>query len=96
MNDVDLQAFDGPATLIFSRKVKAGRETAYRAWFSGFQDATRLVIGFLGASTMGRGAAEGEYISIVRFDTFEHLRAWEESDLRRDWLTRLPRRRRSK
>ena len=31
-----------------------------------------------------------EYISIVRFDCFENLRAWEESELRRDWLAKLP------
>jgi antibiotic biosynthesis monooxygenase (ABM) superfamily enzyme len=90
MSADDLGAFDGPATLIFSRKVKPGREAAYRRWVSGFQDATRQVPGFLGASTMGHGAVEGEYISIVRFDTFEHLREWEASDLRRDWLGKLP------
>ena len=83
-------AFDGPVTLIFARKVKPGREAAYKDWVSGFQRATQGVPGFLGASTMGRGAAEHEYISIVRFDTFEHLQAWEESDLRREWLARLP------
>jgi antibiotic biosynthesis monooxygenase (ABM) superfamily enzyme len=83
-------AFAGEATLIFIRRVKAGREVAYRFWVAGFQQASRDVQGFLGASTMGRGATGNEYISIVRFDSFENLRAWEESDLRREWLETLP------
>ncbi|MDP8999540.1 MAG: antibiotic biosynthesis monooxygenase [Myxococcota bacterium] len=82
-------AFEGPATLIFRRKVKPGRAPAYREWVEGMQRASKDVIGFLGASTM-RGDVEEDYISIVRFDTFENLRAWEESGLRREWIARLP------
>lgn len=83
-------AFEGPATLIFVRKVKPGREAAYKAWVAGFQEASRQVKGFLGASTMARGQEGPEYISIVRFDTFVSLNEWEASDLRTDWLRRLP------
>jgi antibiotic biosynthesis monooxygenase (ABM) superfamily enzyme len=83
-------AFDGPATLIFSRKVMPGREAEYKAWVAGFQDASRAVKGFLGASTMGRGAADHDFVSIVRFDSFENLRAWEDSELRHQWVAKLP------
>jgi antibiotic biosynthesis monooxygenase (ABM) superfamily enzyme len=87
-NDPD--AFDGPVTLIFSRKVRRGREAEYKAWVAGVQRASRQVAGFLGASTMGPGAAGNDYVSIVRFDTLDHLRLWEESELRREWLAKLP------
>jgi antibiotic biosynthesis monooxygenase (ABM) superfamily enzyme len=90
MAHADSRAFEGPATLIFSRRIKPGRETTYREWVSNFQDASRRVNGFLGASTMGRGATGNEYISVVRFATFDNLRAWEESDLRQSWLAKLP------
>lgn len=81
----------GPVTLSFTRKVKAGREAEYRAWVSGMQAASRQVKGFLGASTMAKGDGAGnEYVSVVRFDSFDHLREWEESELRRDWVARLP------
>jgi hypothetical protein len=89
MNQPD-SAFNGPATLIFSRKIKRGREDAYKTWVSDFQHASREVKGFIGASTMGRGPEGAEYISIVRFDTFDNLRAWEESHLRREWADKLP------
>jgi hypothetical protein len=82
----------GPVTLIFTRKVKRGRQAEYREWVGGIQAASREVKGFLGASTMAKdgGASGNEYVSIVRFDSFEHLREWEGSELRRDWLARLP------
>jgi antibiotic biosynthesis monooxygenase (ABM) superfamily enzyme len=89
MNEAN-PAFEGPATLIFTRRIKPGRAAAYKAWVAGFQDASRTVKGFLGASTLGRGATENEYISIVRFDSFENLCAWEESGLRHQWVTMLP------
>lgn len=88
--DGESSAFDGPVTLIFARKVKPGREAAYKAWVAGFQESSRGVKGFLGASTMGRGTTGDEYIRVVRFDTFDNLRAWEESELRREWLEMLP------
>lgn len=89
MNPAD-SAFNGSATLIFARKIKRGREGMYKTWVSGFQHASREVKGFIGASTMGRGREGTEYISIVRFDTFDNLRAWEESHLRRAWVEKLP------
>ena len=86
----DRAAIEGPVTLIFARKVKPGREAEYKAWVTGIQDASRDVKGYLGATTMGRGPGGEEFISIVRFDSFENLRAWEESALRREWVARLP------
>lgn len=90
MSEIVSEAFDGPATLIFRRTVRPGRGADYRQWVEGIQRASTDVKGFLGASTMGHGATENEYISIVRFDSFDALRAWEESDLRREWLAKLP------
>jgi antibiotic biosynthesis monooxygenase (ABM) superfamily enzyme len=83
-------AFDGPVTLLFRRKVKPGREAAYKAWVAGIQQASRAVKGFLDAGTMGHAAEENVYVSIVRFASFAELQAWEGSDLRRDWLATLP------
>ena len=83
-------ALAGPVTIVFRRTVRPGGEQAYRAWVEGIQVASRGVPGFLGASTVGQGARGREYLSVVRFDSFENLRAWEDSELRREWLARLP------
>ncbi len=80
--------FPGPATLVIRRKVKPGREAAYRSWVEDLQNASRTVTGFLGASTTRNDA--DEYTSIVRFASAETLHAWERSELRRQWLARVP------
>jgi antibiotic biosynthesis monooxygenase (ABM) superfamily enzyme len=86
----DEATFEGPVSIVFARKVLPGREAAYKDWVANFQRASREVNGFLGASTMGRGAKGNEYVSVVRFASYDHLRAWEESELRQEWLAKLP------
>jgi antibiotic biosynthesis monooxygenase (ABM) superfamily enzyme len=48
--------------------------------------------GYCGVETIrpDDGAAVRQYVSIVRFDSYEHLHAWEQSGLREAWLARLP------
>jgi antibiotic biosynthesis monooxygenase (ABM) superfamily enzyme len=41
-------------------------------------------------TTHRSGEQDGEFISIVRFASPEALHAWEESQLRKEWLARLP------
>jgi antibiotic biosynthesis monooxygenase (ABM) superfamily enzyme len=81
---------EGPATLVFRRRVKPGRDKAYQAWVAGIQAASRSVPGFLGAGTIGHPGRANEFISIVRFDSLESLVAWEDSELRRQWVAKLP------
>jgi antibiotic biosynthesis monooxygenase (ABM) superfamily enzyme len=82
----------GPVTLVLRRKVKAGREAEYETWLAGLQEASRGVAGYLGVSTIrpAEGNVAREFVSIVRFDSYQNLRAWEESELRRQWSARLP------
>jgi antibiotic biosynthesis monooxygenase (ABM) superfamily enzyme len=40
----------------------------------------------MGIDVILPGATRGEYVVIFRFDTYEHLRAWQESDIRRELL----------
>src|SRR5262245_59089983 len=82
----------GPVTLVLRRNVKAGREAEYETWLAGVQEASRGVAGYLGVSTIrpAEGSVAGEFISIVRFDSYHNLRAWEESELRRQWSACLP------
>lgn len=81
---------DGPVTVVVSRLVKAGHERDYEAWLAGIQEATRGFEGYLGVSTVLPSGPEKEYVSVFRFGSVERLRAWERSELRRDWLARFP------
>jgi antibiotic biosynthesis monooxygenase (ABM) superfamily enzyme len=72
-----------PVTIVVRRKVKQGRERDYEAWL---ERLTRGVAGkfqgYLGTEIHRPGNADGEYRSIFRFDSLEHLDAFERSDFR--------------
>jgi len=82
----------GPVTLVLRRSVKARHEAEYETWLTGLQDASRGATGYLGVTTIrpAEGNREREFVTIVRFDSYQNLRAWEESEVRRCWSARLP------
>ena len=82
----------GPVTLVLRRSVKARHEAEYETWLTGLQDASRGATGYLGVTTIrpAKGNREREFVTIVRFDSYQNLRAWEESEVRRCWSARLP------
>jgi len=79
-------------TILFRRRVRAGREAEYEQWLASLQEASRDAPGYVGVETIrpGDGDAIREYLSIVRFASYDHLRAWEASGVRDKWLERLP------
>jgi antibiotic biosynthesis monooxygenase (ABM) superfamily enzyme len=81
----------GPLTVIATRKVRPGHEETYEAWLAEIHAETRGFPGYLGAHVVRPApGTEREYTNIIRFESLATLRAWEESDVRRAWLARLP------
>ncbi len=77
----------GPVTFIVSRAVKPGREAEYEAWVKGISAAALRFEGHLGVNVIRPGdQAHHEYVTIFRFDTYEHMRVWEASTVRQEWL----------
>jgi antibiotic biosynthesis monooxygenase (ABM) superfamily enzyme len=73
-----------PVTVVVTRRVRSGSETAYEAWLERLIEGASAMPGYLGARVQRPGAGEPPvYTSIFRFDSVEHLRAFEASDLRR-------------
>jgi hypothetical protein len=72
-----------PVTVVVTRRVKPGREPSYEAWLERLIREASVLPGYLGTNVL-RPAATGprEYTSVFRFDSVEHLRAFEDSDLR--------------
>jgi antibiotic biosynthesis monooxygenase (ABM) superfamily enzyme len=76
-------------TTTVTRRVKPGHEAVYEQVLEGVITAARQFPGHLGVEVFRpQSASAGEYRTVYRFDTAEHLRAWLDSDVRAAWLER--------
>ncbi|KGF73265.1 antibiotic biosynthesis monooxygenase [Neosynechococcus sphagnicola sy1] len=77
-------------TAIISHVVRPGREQGYEEWFHGIATAAQKFTGYLGVNAIRpRDHAHPEYVHIVRFDHYNTLKKWLESETRREWIERL-------
>ena len=77
-------------TAIISHVVRPGREQGYEEWFHGIAADARKFKGHLGVSTIRpHDHAHPEYVVILKFDRYDNLKTWLESDIRREWIERL-------
>jgi antibiotic biosynthesis monooxygenase (ABM) superfamily enzyme len=76
----------GPLTTVVSWQVKQGSEREFEEWRHEISAAALGFSGHMGINVITPGGSEREYVVIFRFDTYEHLRAWQESDIRRELL----------
>lgn len=76
-----------PVTIVVRRRVKPGREAAYEAWLTRLTEgAAQNFAGYLGAEFHRPPVPGGEYRSVFRFDSLDHLEAFETSDFRAEML----------
>ena len=67
----------GPVTLVISEVVDPSKLAAYEAWTKGINHDARQFDGFLGVEVIRpRDHDHPEYVVIVKFDTYDHLRRW--------------------
>lgn len=78
-----------PVTVVVRRKVKAGHEKQYEELVQQLTKEAGAIPGYLGTNVHRPADAKGEYVSIFRFDSLEHLQAFEGSDLNKDFLARV-------
>lgn len=76
----------GPLTVVVTWRVRKGREKEFEAWRHEIADAALKFPGHMGVNVILPSGAEREYVVIFRFDTYENLRAWQESNIRRQLL----------
>ncbi len=76
-----------PITVVISHLVKPGYEEPYERWQKGISAAARQFEGHLGASFLRpTNPAYPEYVIIVKFDCYRHLKEWLESPIRQIWI----------
>lgn len=81
---------DNFVTTIVSRQVKPGCEARFEAWVRGVVQEMLPYPGYLGMNIIRpHDHTHPEYVLIFRFDSYTHMKAWQESATRRDWLERV-------
>lgn len=77
---------DAPLTVVVTWRIQRGREAEFEAWRREISAAALQFPGHMGIDVIRPAASGSEYVVVFRFDTYAHLRAWQESDIRRELL----------
>jgi uncharacterized protein len=79
-----------PVTAVITHIVRKGREQGYEEWLHGIAAAAQKFHGYQGVSTIcPQNHDRLEYVVILKFDRYDNLKTWLESDVRREWIQRL-------
>ena len=71
-------------TVVVRRDVRPDRRADYEGWLARLIESASVFPGYLGTDVhRPSGPAERRYTSVFRFDSVEHLQAFEDSDVRR-------------
>lgn len=80
-------ASSDPVTLVISEVVAPSQLAAYEAWTKGINQDAKQFEGFVGVDVIRpRDHAHPEYVVIVKFETYDHLRRWLLSPTYRNWM----------
>lgn len=77
------------ATLLIQHQVKSGAEPQYEAWLNEIVPAAQRFVGHLGVNVIRPAGGSGTYTIVLRFDTYEHLQSWLESEVRKRFVERI-------
>lgn len=76
-----------PVTLVISEVIEPSRIEEYEAWTKGINQDAKRFEGFLGVDVIRpRDHGYPEYVVIVKFDTYVHLRNWLASPTYYAWM----------
>lgn len=75
-----------PVTLVFTWKVKKGKEKQFESWAHKTTQAASVFEGHLGANWIKPQANTRNYTVIYKFDTPENFMQWEDSEVRHTLL----------
>ena len=75
-------------TSVIRHKIKEGEQAAYETWLREIVPLAAQRPGHRGVNVIRPPAGSTEYTVILHFDTIDNLRAWLDSDVRRDLIAR--------
>ncbi len=78
-----------PITLVISEVVNSDRIQEYENWQKGIHQAIKGFDGFLGVDVIRPSDhIHPEYVTIVKFDTYNNLKKWQESPVCLEWIVK--------
>ena len=80
---------DDIVTFIIQHKVRATHREQYEQWLRDIGREAERYPGHLGTNVIRPLDANGQYTIIIRFDRYDHLKAWVESDVRRNYVRKV-------
>lgn len=80
---------DDIVTFIIQHKLHASHREQYEEWLRDVGREAERYPGHLGTNVIRPLDAHGQYTIIIRFDQYDHLQAWVESDIRRKYIPRV-------
>ena len=76
-----------PVTLVISEVVKPDRIQEYEDWQKGIHEVLKGFAGFRGVDVIRpSNQTHPEYVTIIKFDTYDHLRQWQQSPEFQEWI----------
>ena len=76
-----------PVTLVISEIVKPNRIPEYEDWQKGIHEVLKGFVGFRGVDVIRPSDhSHPEYVTILKFDTYDHLRLWQQSPKFNQWI----------
>ena len=84
------QTPESAVTVVVRRRVRPERQPEFEAWAAGVIAAAAGFPGHQGATLLTPALAGGDdNLLVFRFDTPEHLAAWDRSAAKREWLAKI-------
>ena len=79
-------SLEQPVTVLVTRRVKEGREQEFEAFLQRLREEAASYAGYQGVTIIPPPASSREYVIVYRFDSADHLRAWQTSPTRRSLI----------
>jgi antibiotic biosynthesis monooxygenase (ABM) superfamily enzyme len=79
---------NGPVTVIVTRTAKREKIKEFEEWMDGVIHEAVKFEGHMGVNIIrpSDGALTPEYVIIFRFNTYDNLKKWENSEKRKEWI----------
>ena len=86
-DDTDVES-NGPVTVIVNSKARKGKIDEFEGWMDGIIHESMKFEGHMGVNVIRPidPLSNPEYVIIFRFNTYENLTKWQNSEIRKEWL----------